>query len=221
MKGGSNHFSKYSNLKVYIWNHFKGKFKLYFHNHGYWRAPLTAQLEDFSQEFIHSILFTAPEFFAEEWKFFFKKPRYIDDKCSRHICTRLSSGFPFQQDCPVPGSPGKVPGQDGIGQDLETLTEPRWAIQPQGTQWFSRIGLFVVQFIILGPYRRPIEFLTSSHPCGCSSKIPILENHWVPWGCMAHLGSVKMKKWKKMDHIPKSAKKASPIIARHFLDASF
>ena len=51
------------------------------------------------------------------------------------------------------------------------LTEPRWALQPQGTQWFSRIGLFVVQAIILGPYRRPIEFLTSWHPCGCLSKI--------------------------------------------------
>ena len=47
-------------------NNFWGKFKPYFHNCGYWRAPLTAQLEDFSQEFIHSILFTAPEFLAEE-----------------------------------------------------------------------------------------------------------------------------------------------------------
>ena len=41
------------------------------------------------------------------------------------------------------------------------LTEPRWALQPQGTQWFPRIGLFVVQAISLGPYRWPIEFLTS------------------------------------------------------------
>ena len=24
-----------------------------------------------------------------------------------------------------------------------------------------------------------------------TTKSPILENHWVPWGCMAHLGSVK------------------------------
>ena len=45
--------------------------------------------------------------------------------------------------------------------DRFNLTEPRWALQPQGTQWFSRIGLFVVQAIILGPYRRPIEFLSS------------------------------------------------------------
>ena len=41
------------------------------------------------------------------------------------------------------------------------LTEPRRALQPQGTQWFPRIGLFVVQAISLGPYRWPIEFLTS------------------------------------------------------------
>ena len=26
-----------------------------------------------------------------------------------------------------------------------------------------------------------------------TTKSPILENHWVPWGCMAHLGSVKFK----------------------------
>ena len=32
------------------------------------------------------------------------------------------------------------------------LTEPRWALQPQGTQWFPQIGLFVVQAISLGPY---------------------------------------------------------------------
>ena len=24
-----------------------------------------------------------------------------------------------------------------------------------------------------------------------TTKSPILENHWVPWGCRAHLGSVK------------------------------
>ena len=59
------------------------------------------------------------------------------------------------------------------------LTEPRWAIQPQGTQWFSRIGLFVVQAISLGPCRRPIEFLTSSHPCGRLSKIPNSQIHKV------------------------------------------
>ena len=37
------------------------------------------------------------------------------------------------------------------------LTEPRRALQPKGTQWFPRIGLFVVQAIILGPCRRPIS----------------------------------------------------------------
>ena len=42
------------------------------------------------------------------------------------------------------------------------LTTPRRALQPKGTQWFPRIGLFVVQAISLGPCRRPIEFLTSS-----------------------------------------------------------
>ena len=44
--------------------------------------------------------------------------------------------------------------------DFYFLTEPRWALQPQGTQWFPRIGLFVVQAISLGDCRRPIEFLT-------------------------------------------------------------
>ena len=52
------------------------------------------------------------------------------------------------------------------------LTEPRWALQPQSTQWFPWIGLFVVQAISLGPCRRPIEFLTSSNPCGRLSKFP-------------------------------------------------
>ena len=41
------------------------------------------------------------------------------------------------------------------------LTEPRWPLQPKGTQWFLRIGLFVVRAISLGPCRRPIEYLTS------------------------------------------------------------
>ena len=44
------------------------------------------------------------------------------------------------------------------------LTEPRSALQPKSTQRFPRIGLFLVQAISLGPCRRPIEFLTSSHP---------------------------------------------------------
>ena len=56
--------------------------------------------------------------------------------------------------------------------NLTLLTEPRRALQPKGTQWFPRIGLFVVRAISLGPCRRPIEFLTSSHPCGRLSKIP-------------------------------------------------
>ena len=59
------------------------------------------------------------------------------------------------------------------------LTEPRWAPQPQGTQWFPRIGLFVVQAISLAPCRWPIEFLTSSHPCGHLSKIPNSQIHKV------------------------------------------
>ena len=54
------------------------------------------------------------------------------------------------------------------------LTEPSRALQPKGTQWFSRIGFFVVQVISLGPCRRPIR-----------------GNHWVPLGCRALLGSVK------------------------------
>ena len=41
----------------------------------------------------------------------------------------------------------------------------------------------MVQAIILGPYRRPIEFLTSWHPCGRLSKIPNSQIH-------------KVKKWK-------------------------
>ena len=64
-----------------------------------------------------------------------------------------------------------------------SLTEPRWPLQPRGTQWFLRIGLFVVRAISLGPCRRPIEYLTSSHPCGRLSKIPNSQIH-------------KVKKWK-------------------------
>ena len=55
------------------------------------------------------------------------------------------------------------------------LTEPRWAIQPKGTQWFSRIGLFVVQAIILGPCRRPIEFWPHDTPAGVYQKSQIVK----------------------------------------------
>ena len=43
----------------------------------------------------------------------------------------------------------------------EGLTEPRRALQPTGTQWFSWIGLFVVQAISLVPSRRPIDLTAS------------------------------------------------------------
>ena len=49
----------------------------------------------------------------------------------------------------------------------------------KGTQSFPRIGLFVVQAISLGLCRRPIEFLTSSHPCRRLSKIPNSQIHKV------------------------------------------
>ena len=61
----------------------------------------------------------------------------------------------------------------------------------------------MVQAISLGPCRRPIEFLTSSHPCrrllqgprlmAWTTKSPIRGNHWGPLGCRALLGSVKAK----------------------------
>ena len=59
----------------------------------------------------------------------------------------------------------------------------RWALKPQDTLWFPRIRLFVVKAISLGHCRRPIEFLTSSHPCRCFSKIPNSQIH-------------KVEKWK-------------------------
>ena len=62
------------------------------------------------------------------------------------------------------------------------LTEPSRVLQRKSTQGFPRIGLFVVS---LGCCRRPIEFLTSSHPCGRLSKIPIFQIH-------------KVEKWKKL-----------------------
>ena len=40
----------------------------------------------------------------------------------------------FQQDCPVPGSPGKVPGRDGTGKDLDTLKVP-WSCGPGTFSW--------------------------------------------------------------------------------------
>ena len=70
------------------------------------------------------------------------------------------------------------------------LTEPRWALQPQGTQRFPRIWLFVVQAISLGPCRWPIEFLTSSQPCGRLSKIPNSQIH-------------KVEKWKFLSNFPR------------------
>jgi hypothetical protein len=49
------------------------------------------------------------------------------------------------------------------------------ALQLNGTQWNPRIGLFVVQDFTPGPFRRPIPFLTSSHPRGRLSKITNLQ----------------------------------------------
>ena len=70
---------------------------------------------------------------------------------------------------------------------LLLLTEPRRALQPKGTQWFTRIELFAVQAISLGTCRRPIEFLTSLHPCRRLSKIPNFQIH-------------KVEKWKILSH---------------------
>ena len=74
------------------------------------------------------------------------------------------------------------------------LTEPRWPLQPRGTQWFLRIGLFAVQAISLGTCRRPIEFLTSSHPCRHFSKIPNFQIHKVvKWQILSPFQRI----WKK------------------------
>ena len=62
-----------------------------------------------------------------------------------------------------------------VSLHLDVLTESRRTLQPKGTWWFPRIGLFGVQAISLGPFRGPIEFLTSLHPCRCLSKIPNLQ----------------------------------------------
>ena len=70
---------------------------------------------------------------------------------------------------------------------LFDLTEPRRALQPKGTQWFPRIGLFEVQAINLGPCRRPLEFLTSLQHCKHLSKIP---NSQI----------IKVEKWKILSH---------------------
>ena len=74
---------------------------------------------------------------------------------------------------------GNLEWKGGMYQNMFTLTEPRRALQPKGTQWFPRIGLFVVQAISLGPCRRPIEFLTSLHPCGRLSRIQNSQIHKV------------------------------------------
>ena len=60
-----------------------------------------------------------------------------------------------------------------ITQFETNLTEPSRALQ--NTQWFPRIGLFVVQAIILGPFRRNIEFLNSFHPYQHLSKSKIFK----------------------------------------------
>ena len=44
------------------------------------------------------------------------------------------------------------------------LTAPSRALQPKDTKKNPKIGLFVIQVFSLGSCRRPIQFLTSSHP---------------------------------------------------------
>ena len=62
------------------------------------------------------------------------------------------------------------------GHKFSALTEPRWALQPQGTQGLPRIGLFVVQAISLGHCRRPIEFWPHGTPVGVCQKSQIVKS---------------------------------------------
>ena len=111
-----------------------------------------------------------PNYFKKQcflWSFLLTWSKYKGPKCPR------SSTW----------QPSFIHCRNGNSHGLLLLTEPRWPLQPRGTQWFLRIGLFVVRAISLGPCRRPIEYLTSLHPCGRLSKIPNSQIH-------------KVKKWK-------------------------
>ena len=82
------------------------------------------------------------------------------------------------------GTPHILPNKH-FCQDL--LTEPRRTLQPKCTQWFPRIGLFVVQAISLGPCRRPIEFLPPRTPAGFCHKFPNSQIHNVEkWKFLSH-----------------------------------
>ena len=71
---------------------------------------------------------------------------------------------------------------------------------------FPRFRLFVVQAISLGHCRRPIEFWPHLTPAGIFQKSNLRKSlgHWVPSGCRALLGYVKMWQYISFDSIVQS-----------------
>ena len=63
------------------------------------------------------------------------------------------------------------------------------------TLWIWLFGIFDKRPQGCDEVKNSMGLLQGPRLMAWTTKSPILENHWVPWGCMAHLGSVKMMKF--------------------------
>ena len=59
------------------------------------------------------------------------------------------------------------------------------------TLWIWLFGIFDKRPQGCHEVKNSMGLLQGPRLMAWTTKSPILENHWVPWGCMAHLGSVK------------------------------
>ena len=59
------------------------------------------------------------------------------------------------------------------------------------TLWIWLFGIFDKRPQGCDEVKNSMGLLQGPRLMAWTTKSPILENHWVPWGCMAHLGSVK------------------------------
>ena len=58
------------------------------------------------------------------------------------------------------------------------------------TLWIWLFGIFDKRPQGCHEVKNSMGLLQGPRLMAWTTKSPILENHWVPWGCMAHLGSV-------------------------------
>ena len=58
--------------------------------------------------------------------------------------------------------------------------------------WICLFGIFDAHLQGCDEVKNSMGLLQGPRLMAWTTKSPIVENHWVPWGCMAHLGSVNM-----------------------------